>query len=184
MTWAARNSWSAPGIGKSNTVRRIVQPAEEAGLLLRLGARALHHGRGLLECRARGVCAPLRKGPDLPAASRIINWCPHCNTVHFRRRGGIRRERRLVSGTSAISAQRTATSMWSLATTRPETTAGRHGSRRAIPTTSAMRDLVGKTVDCCRWSAGKFRSLPTNTWSMDFGTGVREDHTRARPERL
>ena len=33
--------------------------AEEAGLLLRLGAGPVYHGRGLLQGRARGVCKPL-----------------------------------------------------------------------------------------------------------------------------
>ena len=45
---------------------RIVDQLAPPRLLLRLAARALHHGRGLQQRRARGVRAPLRQGPDLP----------------------------------------------------------------------------------------------------------------------
>ena len=45
---------------------RITDQQPPPGHLVRLGARALHPGRGPLARRARGLRAPLRAGPDLP----------------------------------------------------------------------------------------------------------------------
>ena len=44
---------------------RIIEPAQEARHLLRLGPRALHHGRGLLQGGPRGLRKPVQQGPHL-----------------------------------------------------------------------------------------------------------------------
>ena len=41
------------------------QPAQKARHLLRLGPRALYHGRGLLQGGPRGIRKPVQQGPDL-----------------------------------------------------------------------------------------------------------------------
>ena len=55
--WAAKSFLERAWAWKNTYGGRIVEPAEEAGLLLRLGARALHHGRGLLQRREGSVRA-------------------------------------------------------------------------------------------------------------------------------
>ena len=54
-------------LGVEEGIRRPHRPAAaQTGRLLRLVARALHHGRGPQPRRARDIRAPLRKGPHLP----------------------------------------------------------------------------------------------------------------------
>ena len=54
------------GLGVEGRVRRHdPEPAQAARRLMRLVARALHHGRGALEGRAQGLRRALPAGPDL-----------------------------------------------------------------------------------------------------------------------
>ena len=57
----------APHLGLEGKIwRHHHQPDPPPGRLLRLGARALHPGCWPFTGRARGLCAPVREGPDLP----------------------------------------------------------------------------------------------------------------------
>ncbi len=114
----------------------IVRAAAEARLLVRLGARALHPGRGPVARRARGVRVALREGPHLPGQlpRQLVHLLPH---GHLRRRGGARGDR---AGRCTTTATRwpTAPAPSTIATTRPETMLGRHGRGRA-PRRPALR---------------------------------------------
>ena len=75
------------GVGMEERIRRSHrEPAQAAGLLLRLVAPALHHGRGPLQGGARGVRAPVRGRPHLPRqpAHQLVPQAPD----RPRRRGG------------------------------------------------------------------------------------------------
>ena len=85
-------------MGLEERVRRTHRaPDPPHGQQLRLEPRALHHGRGLLEGRHRGVQPPVRKGPHLPRQphDQLVPLLPH---LHLRRGGGIRgAERQLLA---------------------------------------------------------------------------------------
>ena len=65
---------------------RIISAAEKARLVLRLGARALHDGRGLLQGGPRGFRKPVQQGPHLqgPPHHQLV---PALRDRPFRRRG-------------------------------------------------------------------------------------------------
>ena len=53
--------------------------ASQAGFFCRLGQRALYHGRRLLRRSFGSIYKTLREG-YIYKGSRIINWCPVCQT--------------------------------------------------------------------------------------------------------
>ena len=74
-------------LGVEGEARRHHHPAaQEARRLVRLVARALHHGPGVLALRAAGLRRSLQKGPDLPrqAHGELVPRLPH----RAQRRGG------------------------------------------------------------------------------------------------
>ena len=69
------------GLGMEGRVRRHHhQPAQAARRLVRLVARALHHGRGAVAGRAQGLRRALPEGPDLQD-KRLVNWDPKLLTA-------------------------------------------------------------------------------------------------------
>ena len=102
------------------------QPAQAARRLLRLVARALHHGRGAVARRAQGVRRALQRGADLqgqaagqlgPEAAAPRSPTSKCSRSRSRAASGTSRIR-----SRAASTERSSTS--SVATTRPETMLG------------------------------------------------------------
>ena len=118
--------------------------ARGARRLARLGARALHHGRGALAGGARGVRAPPRGGPHLPRAEahQLVPGLPHrALRPRGRARGGARR----ASSGASRTRSRTATGEIVVATTRPETMLG-DTAVAVHPDDERYRALVGKKV--------------------------------------
>ena len=60
---------------------RIVEQLKKLGASCDWDRAALHHGRGLLQGRSRGLLSSCMKRASSTRASRIINWCPHCMTA-------------------------------------------------------------------------------------------------------
>ena len=124
-TSAARNSCERVWEWKAESGGTHRQPAEAPRRLLRLVARALHHGRGPVARRPEGVRRPAQAGPDLQGqAPRELG--PEVPDRDLRPGGGAGRGRRATSGTSATADRRASRDRASItvATTRPETMLG------------------------------------------------------------
>ena len=141
--------------------------AQKARLLLRLGARALYPGRGLLQGGARGLCHPFEKGL-IYRGERIINWCPNCRTsisdaeVDFSEQDGHFWHLRypLADGSGYLE----------LATTRPETMLG-DTAVAVHPEDERYQQYMGKNAHPAARRPGN--PLVADTYvEMDFGTGV------------
>lgn len=138
----AKNSWSIAGSGKR--VRRThQQPVKEDRFLCRLGERTLHHGRGCSKAVEEVFCRLYEKG-WIYKGSRIINWCPVCQTsisdaeVEYQEQAGhfwhinypvVGEEGRFVE----------------IATTRPETLLG-DTAVAVNPEDERYTDIVGKML--------------------------------------
>ena len=155
------------GLGVEGRVRRHdLQPAEAARRLLRLVARALHHGRGPVEGRPRSLRHALQAGPDLQgqAAGQLG---PEAADRDLRPRGRAAVEingnlwhfRYPVEGETFDPEN--PTTFITVATTRPETMLGDTARRRASRTTSAT-GIWSARMSSCRSSAARSRSSPTN----------------------
>ena len=165
------------GSGRSSYGGRIAEQLKVHGLLARLGARALHDGRGALARGARGLRAPVRGGPDLPRpsasstgaraaaprspTSRSSTRSAQGELWHIRLPGGGRRAAR------SWSPPRAPRRCW--ATPRWPCT----------PTTSATSDLVGKTVRAAAHRTARSRSSPT-PMLVDHGVRHRRGQGDAR----
>ena len=138
------SSSSASGSGSASTATASSSSSRVLGCSLDWSARALHHGRGALARRARGLRAPARGGAHLPrrAAGQLVPALPH---RALRSRG---RERGGAQGRAVVvrlPARRTA---------RARSWSPRRAPRRCsatprspcTPTTRATSDLVGKLV--------------------------------------
>ena len=79
-TSAARTSSSKSGNGRRQR-RRDHPPAPPPRRQLRLGERALHHGRGLLGARSLKVFVELYKRGLLYRDKRLVNWDPKFQTA-------------------------------------------------------------------------------------------------------
>ena len=120
---------------------RISEQHKVLGRLARLAARALHHGRGALPGRARGVRAALRGGAHLPgqAAHQLVPALPH---RALRPRGEPRGE--------------PAGELWSIAYPLAD------GSGEIVVATTRPETMLGDTAvavhpedeRCAAWSAG------------------------------
>ena len=86
---------------KAESGGTIIKPAQAARRVVRLVARALHHGRGPVARRAQGVRHALQRGPDLQgqAAGQLGPEAAHRD---LRPRGAAGRGARATSGTSNI----------------------------------------------------------------------------------
>ena len=60
---------------------RIVEQLKKLGIFLRLGPRALHHGRGLQQGSAGSCLSSCTNKGLIYQGNRIINWCPDCQTA-------------------------------------------------------------------------------------------------------
>lgn len=155
-------------MGVEREVRRQNnRTAQEDGLVLRLGARALHPRRGLQRGRQRGFCNLYEKGL-IYRGERIINWCPHCLTsisdaeVEYEDQAGHFWHLRypFKDGSGYLE----------LATTRPETLLG-DTAVAVNPNDERYKDIVGKTLIL----PIVHREIPVvadDYVEIDFGTGV------------
>ncbi len=164
------------GLGVEGRVRRHdLQPAEAARRLLRLVARALHHGRGPVEGRLE-VFVTLYKQGLIYKDKRLVNWDPKLLTaisdLEVEQRRGQRqslafplsgRGRGLRSGgpddLSSPSRRRGPRRCWA--------TRRRRASRRR-----ALHGIWSARTSSCRSSAAGSRSSPTNIPIPEKGTGA------------
>ena len=169
-------------VGMEEGIRRPHRPtAAQTGRLLRLVARALHHGRGSLSRAVRETFVNLyEKGLHLPRRAHH-QLVPRPARPRFPTRKWSTSSRIPTSGTSAIPV-RTATNVV-VATTRPETHAGRHRRVRQPQGRALSRTWWARRVTLPHREPGdprRRRRLRRH--------GVRhrrgEDHARARPQRL
>ena len=100
-TWAGRSSWSGPGNGRRQYGGRIVQQLKKLGSSCDWERERFTMDEGCSKA-VREVFVRLYEKGLIYRGERIINWCPHCHTVHLRRGGGIRGAGRPSSGISAI----------------------------------------------------------------------------------
>src|SRR5207253_3648056 len=117
-------------------------PDAQARFVMRLVARALHHGRGTVECGDRNVCTSVRRWSDLPrqAARQLGSEARNCRV---RPRSGERRGNRdpmgdwypLADGSGDLT----------VATTRPETMLG-DVAVAVNPDDARYAHLVGREV--------------------------------------
>ena len=123
--------------------RKDHQPAEKAGRIRRLGERTLYYGRGLFKA-VQEVFIKLYEKGYIYKGSRIINWCPVCQTsisdaeVEHEDQDGF-------SGTSIILSLEEEGRFVEIATTRPETLLG-DTAVAVNPDDERYKDLVGKML--------------------------------------
>ena len=118
---------------KAESGGTIIEPAQAARRVLRLVARALHHGRGPVARGAESLRRALSRRPDLQgqAAGQLG---PEAEDRDLRSRSAAGRDQGPVSGTSNIrSKARTNSSSWRRRGRRPCSATSRS---RCIPTTS------------------------------------------------
>ena len=122
----------------------IIKPAQAPRRLLRLVARALHHGRGPVAGRAQGVRRPAQAGPDLQGqAARELG--PASSRPRSPTSRSSRSRSRATSGTSATPS-RAADRIDHRRHDAARDDAGRHGRRGASRTTSATRPRSASMV--------------------------------------
>ncbi len=118
-------------------------PTEATRLLLRLGARAFHDGRGLQPLGLEGLRRPFPRGPHLPRQTHgeLVPQIAH----RPERRGG-HHEGPEVEALHDALPRRGASDRWvEIATTRPETLMG-DTAVAVHPKDPRYLDLIGKTV--------------------------------------
>ena len=131
------------GLGLEGGVgRHHHQPAQAARRLLRLVARALHHGRGALARGAQGVRRALPRGADLQgqAAGQLGPEAAH---RHLRPRSAAGRDQGPALALPLSGRRRSPTTFITVATTRPETMLG-DTAVAVHPDDERYRHLVGK----------------------------------------
>ncbi len=142
------------------------QPAQAARRVLRLVARALHHGRGPVARGAQGLRRALPRRADLQgqAAGQLGPEAAHRD---LRPRSASRSRSRGISGTCAIRSKASGSSP---TTRRPSSSSRRRGPETMLgdtavavhPDDERYKHLVGKNVDPAAGRAAAFRSSPTN----------------------
>ena len=156
------------GLGVEGRIRRHdLQPAEAARRLVRLVARALHHGRGPVEGGPRGVRHALQAGPDLQgqapcelgpeAADRDLRPRGRADEVN----GNLWHFRYPVEGETYRSRRDPRATYITVATTRPETMLGDTGVA-VHPDDERYAGIWSARTSSCRSSAARSRSSPTN----------------------
>ena len=141
--WAARRLSRKCGNGRNSTTATIIKPAQETRLLLRLGAGALHHGRGPVQGRAQGVRAALQRRAHLPRQihHQLVPALPHRAVGRRGRAQGSQRANSIISDTRL----KTGTGLSVVATTRPETMLG-DTAVAVNPADERYTSLVGKML--------------------------------------
>ena len=158
------------------------EPDQGHGLLVRLRRRALHAGAGVREGRAQAVRGLVPRRPHLQGQAHR-ELVPALHHVHLRRRGRVRgRDGPLV--VPALPADRAGgrSGVPRGGHDAPRDDAGRHG-RGGEPEGRALQAPRGQDGEA---AAGGPRDPHLRRLARGHGVRhrLREDHARARPERL
>ena len=77
--WPGRLLGAGLGVEAPVTAGRIVEQLKKLGSSCDWERERFYSGRGLFQGRPGGVCHLYEKGL-IYRGSRLVNWCPHCNT--------------------------------------------------------------------------------------------------------
>ena len=159
------------GSGRRIRRARSSRPAEAARLLVRLGARALHDGRGPLARGARGVRLASTSRGSIYRAEYLVNWCPALPHGPLRRRG--RATRNGQGPALARSATRSPTAPGAHRSS-PRRVPRRCSATRPSPSTprTSATGTWSARRRSCRWWTARSRSSPTDLVDPEFGTGA------------
>ena len=142
--------------------QRDHQPAQAARRLLRLGARALHHGRGPLARRAQGLRGALPRGADLPRATTSSTGAPAATRRWPISRSSTRRS--TATSTTCATRSRAGRGRHHRRHHPARDHAGRHGRGRE-PRGRALPGAAGDRGRACRSRGARSRSSATATWT-------------------
>ena len=183
-----REEFIQQGLGVEGRIRRHdLQPAEAARRLLRLVARTLHHGRGPVQGRARGLRHASTSEGLIYKDKRLVNWDPKLLTAisdleveQQEVDGNLWHFRYPIEGVT-FDPENPATFI-TVATTRPETMLGDTGVA-VHPEDERFQHLVGKNVVLPL--VGRRIPVVADDYSdPEKGTRRGQDHAGARLQRF